>query len=231
MKKCFCRAFLATLLVVVALVGISPDAITAAAAATTIEKEQYMVETGKVFVPRVIGLQDAETQQKINATLKAAIFNLVAETPGSSLNGDFEVSFDNGRVLGIHFIGYTMAPGAVHPNKLDLGIHVDLASGTLYKLADLFVPGIDYNAKIKVICEQNQTAYRLHIPKLFENWPHSDFAQSWSDSDAAFLLQASSVRVYSIPRYATGAISGYRIPYADLMGIIDSKGTLWKRLQ
>lgn len=47
----------------------------------------------------------------------------------------------------------------------------------------------------------------------------------------SFLLLNQSIRVYSIPSNAMGAISGYNVPYADVMDIIDTDGELWKQLK
>lgn len=223
--------WIAMLLTGVVMNGICPNAEAAETSTIRVEKTISLVGKGKVYIPRVTGLTQPDLQEKINANLKAAILELAQEGPGASLNGDFEVSFDNGSLLGIHFAGYSMTPGAAHPNKIDVGIHMDLTTGAIYSLNDLFVSGTDFEGEIKALCEKNQEQYRLHLPGLYDTWPHSEFVQSWSGNSQSLLLQASSMRVYSIPRYATGVISGYRVPYAALSEFVNQDGDLWKKLR
>jgi len=223
--------WIAMLLTGLVMNGIYSNAEATETSAIRVEKTTSSVGKGKAYIPRVTGITQPDLQEKINANLKAAILALAQEEQDASLNGDFEVSFDNGSLLGIHFIGYSMTPGAAHPNKIDAGIHMDLTTGAIYSLKDLFVFGIDFEGEIKALCEKNQEQYRLHLPGLYDTWPHSEFVQSWSGNSQSLLLQASSMRVYSIPRYATGVISGYRVPYADLSGIINHDSDLWKKLR
>ena len=202
-----------------------------AAETVSILKVRQVNGNGKVFIPQVQGMTDAKTQAMLNAKIKDAILTLNNPTPASSLNGDFTVSFYNSNLLGIHFTGYSFTKGAVHPNKIDLGIHIDLATGKIYKLADLFTDGAGFMGRIKAQCAMNRERYRLQSEGLWDGWTHEDFLHSWQGDDAAFLLSDKAVRVYAIPSYATGAISGYGVPYADLIEIIDQKGSLWRALQ
>jgi hypothetical protein len=189
------------------------------------------VGEGKLFLPQLAGLTDQERQAMLNATLREAVLAFNNPSPDSTLQGDFTVSFYNGELLGIHFRGNSYTRGTAHPNKIDRGIHLDLSTGQIYELKDLFLPDIDFAAAIRQQCDRNREAYRLRIAGLWDEWRHEEFVRSWRGADAAFLLSADAVRVYSIPRYATGAISGYRVPYADLREIIDQSGSLWQKLQ
>ena len=186
---------------------------------------------GKLFLPQLAGLADPERQATLNSALRDAVLAFNNPSPDSRLQGDFAVSFYNGELLGIHFRGYSFTRGTAHPNKIDRGIHLDLATGQIYELKDLFRPDADFAGAVRQQCDQNREAYRLRIAGLWDEWRHEEFIRSWRGADAAFLLSDDAVRVYSIPRYATGAISGYRVPYADLREIIDLSGSLWQKLQ
>ena len=204
-----------------------------AAAGETMEilKVRHINGDGKVFLPQIHGMAEGQKQELLNSKIKDAIFSLNNTGPGSSLNGEFTVSFYNQNVLGIHFTGYSFTKDTAHPNKIDQGIHIDLATGRIFTLADLFVAGVDFESRIKALCKRNDERYRLQIQGLWDGWKKEEFLRSWTGADAAFLLSDKAVRVYSIPRYATGAISGYSIPYADLMDLVDAKGSLWRKLQ
>ena len=197
----------------------------------SISKVRHVSGHGKVFIPQVQGMADAKTQALLNTKIQETILALNNPTPGSSLNGDFTVSFYNSNLLGIHFTGTSFTKGTAHPNKIDLGIHVDLTTGQIYQLADLFTAGADFTGRIKEQCNRNRERYRLQVEGLWNGWKHEDFLHSWQGFDASFLLSDKAVRVYAIPSYATGAISGYGLPYADMIDIIDQKGSLWRALQ
>ena len=203
----------------------------AGAAAPELQIVREQVGDGKLFLPQLAGLTDPERQATLNTTLRDAVLAFNNPSPESTLQGDFNVSFYNGELLGIHFRGYSYTRGTAHPNKIDRGIHLNLTTGQIYDLKDLFLPDPDFAAAIRQLCDRNREAYRLRIAGLWDEWRHEEFVRSWRGADAAFLLSADAVRVYSIPRYATGAISGYRVPYADLREMIDQNGSLWQKLQ
>ena len=225
------RMIWAAVLALLLLVGGLRAEGSAGAAAPEIQIVREQVGDGKLFLPQLAGLADLERQATLNSVLRDAVLAFNNPSPDSTLQGDFTVSFYNGELLGIHFRGYSFTRGTAHPNKIDRGIHLDLATGQIYELKDLFRPDADFAGAVRQQCDRNREAYRLQIAGLWDEWRHEEFIRSWRGADAAFLLSDDAVRVYSIPRYATGAISGYRVPYADLREIIDLSGSLWQKLQ
>lgn len=199
--------------------------------APQIIKESYREGNHQLFLPQLTGSVDEKTKAIINSELKSKILSLAGPDSRASLHGDFAVVFNNGKLLVIQFVGDTYIPGMSHPNKIDQGIHIDLATGKIYSLADLFLPGIDYSAKIFEITGRSQLDSRLEIEGLWNGWTHDDFVTSWAGVDQAYLLRLDSLRVYSIPRYATGSIGGYQVRYADLIDSIDQTGLLWQALR
>lgn len=222
------KLFLSMLLILLAV-----DLCAGSASAETLKilKIKQINGNGKVFIPQIQGMTEISTQAMLNTNIQEAMFSLNNFVPGSSLNGDFTVSFYNENILGIHFKGNSFNEGTAHPNKIDQGIHMDLATGQIYKLADLFIAGVDFESRIKEQCKINRERYRLQIEGLWNGWKHEQFINSWQGADAAFLLSDKAVRVYTIPSYAAGAISGYNVPYTDLMDIIDQKSILWRKIQ
>jgi hypothetical protein len=231
MKDWLKTLFLPILLALI--VSIMPAGIVSAATTDPIEvvRVRQTGGEGTLYLPQLSKMVDSTAQAALNAGIADAIISLRNPLPQSSLNGDFSISFFNQSLLGIHFQGDSFTKGMAHPNKLDQGIHLDLETGKLYKLADLFIAGADYVGRINELCNANSEQYRLHIDGLWDGWKHEDFVSSWQGSDAAFVLLEKAVRVYSIPRYATGAISGYSVPYTDLMGIIDQNGSFWRKIR
>ncbi len=198
-------------------------------ATVKIVKYQYLEHNSKASLPRISGLSDAALQERINGKLQDAFLALKNDEQ-SSLHGDFTVSFYNGDILGLHFQGDSFTPGSVHPSKIDRGIHLDLQSGEIYKLEDLFKPGIEFEKSIKKICADNAAAYRLTLSDLYPDWRDDTFQAAWSGEERSFLLSDKAMRVYTIPNFATGPISGYGIPYQALDELINKDGRLWQRL-
>lgn len=186
------------------------------------------------FIPQVSGISDYRLQGKINRELRNAIASLDEPERYNNLYGDFEVTFYNGNLLGIHFIGDTYRRRAAHPNKIDFGIHVDLTTGSRYELSDLFREGVDFKDRIKELCRTNEANYRLTSQGYgrrwtWDGWTYDQFTRSWSEG--RFLLAADSLRVYDSLNFATGYFSGYRVPLADLADIVNTGGSLWKALK
>lgn len=223
--------FLAMLMVLLSVVVTGMGNGSAASGMPHVDKESYRAGNSQLFLPKVTGGVDEKKLALINSNLKNKILSLAGLDSRASLHGDFEVVFNNGKLLVIQFVGDTYIPGMAHPNKIDQGIHIDLTTGKIYSLADLFLPGIDYAAKILEITGRSQLDSRLAIEGLWDGWTHEDFVNSWSGVDQAYLLQLASLRVYSIPRYATGSISGYQVRYADLLDSIDQAGPFWQALR
>lgn len=181
-----------------------------------------------VYIPHIRGMADNVLQNRINDNLRDYILSRQNSSPESTLRGNFEVSFYNGNLLGIHFKGLSFTKGAAHPNKIDVGIHVDLNTGEIYRFKDLFKDGIDYKERIKELCRQNDSEYRLAIKGHWNDWTYDDFTISWTGE--SFLLSADSVRVYDSLNFASGYYSGYRIPYIDMIKIMDTDGPLYKSI-
>ncbi len=197
--------------------------------AVTIVRNLSAMDDDYFAVPQVSGIKDGNWQDKINETLKNQILSFRNPTADSSLQGDFSVSFFNGQLLGIQWVGLSNTRGSAHPNKIDTGIHLDVNTGKIYKLADLFQPNVDYMARIRELCFRNEKNYRLTINGQWDEWTYTTFAESWTGEN--FLLSDKAVRVYDSLNYATGYYSGYSVPYDDLMDIINTEGDLWKALK
>lgn len=201
------------------------------AAGLTVIHIPYTQNQSHAFIPQVQGMEDAAQQALVNAKLQAAVLALGNSTPDSSLHGKAEVSLQNGKLLGIHFQGDSYTARMAHPVTIDCGVHIDLATGQIYTLQDLFKPGTDIAGVIKDVCQRNAAAYRLQIDGLWDQWTYAQFADAWTLTEGSFLLQEDSLRVYAIPFHAAGPISGYRIPYAAIIDSINTDGPLWQQLK
>ncbi|WP_346355006.1 hypothetical protein [Azotosporobacter soli] len=203
-----------------------------ASAAEPVEvlKYPYQVQAGYVLLPWVEGMADKDLQGFVNRQLLQSVLELADSASESSLNGNFDVSFYNENMIGIRFSGYSYLPRAAHPTKLERGIHVDLRSGKRYSLAELFKADVDYHARIKELCGQEGEPYRVTTGLPEAAWTYRSFAAAWDEPEEIFLLGSDGIRVYAVPSFAQGAISGYQIPYEKLMDVIDRQGELWQAI-
>ncbi len=232
MKKNSKKIFLSLLLVLfIGGICLTPQALAEASGGNVLQivhvedSEQQI----RLDIPQFYGLQNTKLQQLLNEKIQNTIVSL-KNTEDSSLYGQAENYFYTDRLLVLHFWGSSYTPRAAHPNTLDCGIVVDLTDGHIYELKDLFKDHIDGRAMILRLCKENDSKYRRAAESGFNDWTYPAFAAAAQDG-LSFLPGEKSLRVYVIPSHATGAISGYEIPYTDLLPSINTEGNLWKGLQ
>lgn len=189
----------------------------------------YEQNDSKVNIPQVDKIGDDSLQETINQNLKDKVLSL-RNTPDSSIHGDFAVTFLNKNLLGLHFVGYSYTKQAAHPSKIDVGIQIDLATGKLYSIEDLFKKNIDFETKLKEVCKSKEASYRLKTSGS-QDWTFEDFEGNWKGADQSFVLYRDSIRVYTLLGAAVGPIGGYYIPLRDIRNLIDVKGPFWKAIQ
>ncbi len=218
-------------LVIICVVAGASVSVAAAQPSDSIKIIRYQIEG--FSVPQVRGMGDNLLQAKINSAVRAEISGRHDPTHYAPLSGEFEVSFYNGNLLGIHFVGITYTRRAAHPNKIDFGIHIDMTTGRIYELSDLFKASTDYKSHIQELCRTNEANYRLTSRGgrwwTWDGWTYEHFRSAWSGH--RFLLDADSVRVYDSLNFATGYFGGYGIPYGDMVEIIDVESPLWRAIK
>ena len=97
------RMIWAAVLTLILLVGGLGTEGKVGAAAPEMQIVREQVGDGKLFLPQLAGLTDPERQATLNTTLRDAVLAFNNPSPESTLQGDFNVSFYNGELLGIHF--------------------------------------------------------------------------------------------------------------------------------
>lgn len=193
------------------------------AAGPRLTKVQYLENNSRALIPQMEGMQDNVLQATINNNLKTAII-----PSDSSIEGNFEVSFYGDHLLSIHFWGNELKRDGTQAQKIDKGIHIDLTTGKIYKLEELFKPDADFENKIKEICSTKGSEYRYNheIPTNIETY--KNFASAWTKESGPFILLGDAIIVYSVPSEILG---GYKIPYAELKDMINTDGELWNKIQ
>ncbi|MFD1738195.1 WG repeat-containing protein [Bacillus salitolerans] len=190
-----------------------------------VEKKYQPSNHYLVYYPAVEGMMDEKAEQKLNETL----LNLSKAEPTSekqdyTYSADFNVEFYKEQLLVLEIDGYFYPLGAAHgmPSKETPSIH--LTNGTIYELKDLFNPGSEYVKVLSDIIEKQiktDDTYSYVFQDQYKGIkPNQPF---YVNNDALFIYFAP----YEIGPYAAG-FPTFKIPFAEIMNMINKKGEFWQ---
>lgn len=192
-----------------------------------IEKKFKPNENYLVYYPEIQGIEDKRKEKRINDDLKR--LSQVKEIDSNkeldySYTGDFTISMFKKNLLVIKLLGYQYSFGAAHGMSTETYLHIDLKKGKIYKLKDLFKENSNY---IKVISDI--------IKDMIKKDPNYSYV--WTENytgikeDQPFYVTEDALNIYFYPYeiapYAAG-FPTFKIPYKDIMNIIDKKGNFWR---
>lgn len=180
-----------------------------------------------IYYPQINGMVDRKTQERINQLLKDLAG--IKETPAhlqleSNYMGDFEVTFYRKNLVVIEITGYNYPFGAAHGMPVKKYIHLDLKTGDIFSLNDLFKPGSPY---IKVLSERIGNQIKDN-PKYTYVFPGS---YKGIQVDQPFFISEDGLNLYfgpyEIAPYTAG-FPAFTIPLEELTDIIDRNGSFWR---
>ncbi|OGO79396.1 MAG: hypothetical protein A2Y23_06065 [Clostridiales bacterium GWB2_37_7] len=178
-----------------------------------------------VYYPRIFGMKNENAQKNVNEELKAlSQVKSVAAPLDYSYTGDFSVEFFKKSLLALKLDGYQYYFGAAHGMPTQVYPNIDLVSGHIYALKDLFKPGSDYVTVISDIISQqikDDPQYAYIFPNEYKGITEDQ--PFYVKEDALYIYFAP----YEIAAYAAG-FPTFRIPYPDIMSIIDREGSFWQ---
>ncbi|WP_315115222.1 WG repeat-containing protein [uncultured Clostridium sp.] len=180
-----------------------------------------------VYYPQVMGMTNKEAEIKVNDKLKelSAVKPIDANVQlDYTYYGDFEIEFFKKNLLVLQLTGYIYHFGAAHGMPSKNYPHIDLVSGRFYELKDLFKKDSDYVKVLSdIIGEQikNKPEYSYVFPGTYKG----------IRPDQPFYVDENSLYIYfepyEIAPYAAG-FPTFKIPYNEIMNIIDTNGDFWK---
>ncbi|EJO5349283.1 WG repeat-containing protein [Clostridium botulinum] len=180
-----------------------------------------------VYYPKVTGMEDKFLEGKVNNRLKQ--LSQVKPIEGNvqleySYLGDFKIEFFNKNLLELELQGYKFPFGAAHGMPSKIYTKIDLTTGEFYELKDLFKEDSDYVRVLSdIIGEQikNNPEYSYIFPDSYNG----------IKEDQPFYVSKDILYIYFYPyeiaSYAAG-FPTFKIPYNDIMDIINTKGEFWK---
>ncbi|MGZ4160244.1 MAG: WG repeat-containing protein [Neobacillus sp.] len=177
-----------------------------------------------VYYPQVKGMEHSGS---VNRTLMD--LSGVKEIPAqaqleSNYMGDFDVTYFKKDLLVIEITGYNYPFGAAHGMPVRKYAHIDLNTGVVYQLKDLFKPR---SAFVKVISDiigdqiKGNEKYSYVFPDTYKG----------IQEEQPFFISDNAVNIYFAPYeiapYAAG-FPTFTIPIDELTGIINRNGDFWK---
>ncbi|MFE4710047.1 MULTISPECIES: WG repeat-containing protein [unclassified Paenibacillus] len=181
-----------------------------------------------VYYPVVEGISNKDVAREVNDKLrklsKAEDIGSGGPSQDFSYTGDFAVTFFRKNLLVLELNGYRFPFGAAHGMPTKIHTHINLRNGRFYTLRDLFKPGSKYVEKLSDIVGkqiQNDPQYSYVFPGTYKGITADQ--PFFVDEDALSLYFAP----YEIAPYSAG-FPTFRIPYAEIMGLISTEGEFWQ---
>lgn len=180
-----------------------------------------------VYYPQVMGITKGEVQKNVNNKLKE--LSLVSPIDSNkqldySYYGDFSIEFFKKNLIVLELGGYKYYFGAAHGIPSEIYPNINLVSGSFYVLKDLFKKNSNY---VKVLSDiignqiKNNKQYDYVFPDTYKGIkPNQPF---YVDENNLYIY----FEPYEIAPYAAG-FPTFKIPFADIMDIIDTKGEFWR---
>jgi len=184
-----------------------------------------------VYYPQISDLVNKDVQTKINDVLKDKFIGTFSKSEKE--DEMYEVSIDtsftaslNKDLLTVKYNSYYYPIGAAHGQPSQLYYNIDINTGKLYSLSDLFKKDSNY---VKLMSEI--------VRKQIEEKSKEENSMIFKDSykgirpDHYFIITKDALKIYFFPyeigAYAAGFIT-FDIPYSEITDIIDREGDFWK---
>ncbi|ERI07822.1 WG repeat-containing protein [Aneurinibacillus aneurinilyticus] len=180
-----------------------------------------------VYYPQISGMADKNIQASVNTKLKklSEVKHIPADVQlDYNYFGDFDIPFFRKYLLVFKLAAYNYPFGAAHGMPTEIYPHIDVVSGRFYELKDLFRRDANYVAVLSAIIEKQIKT-------------NEKYSYVWQDQykgikpDQPFYVDDDALYIYFYPYeiapYAAG-FPTFRIPYSEIMTIIDTKGAFWQ---
>ncbi len=182
-----------------------------------------------VYYPQIVGMTDKEAQSKVNQVLR--VTSRVKKLPENeplyySYSGDFNVQFYKKHLLVLELTGYEYPFGAAHGMPSKMNIPIDLNTGRIYTLKDLFKHDSNY---VNVLSE----IIRKQIQQQEDSYINEEDYKGIVENQPFYVTQEALIiyfQPYEIAAYALG-FPEFKISYQDLKSVINETGDFWRSFQ
>ncbi|MGC5325989.1 WG repeat-containing protein [Brevibacillus sp. SYSU BS000544] len=181
------------------------------------------------YYPVIEGMKDKAVQQKINEILKHKVIT-DEDSSDTETTFDFAIEMQKKDLLVVQINSYSYPYGAAHGMPGLEYKHINLRTGTLFKLKDLFKANSDFVQKLnqQIIQQMKTKGEDLGVfPETLDNF-------AGITEDQGFYIKDNILHIYFYPyeigSYAAGFIT-FPIPLDQLKQIVDTDGEFWKSFQ
>lgn len=187
---------------------------------------KYSVPTTDILYPMIYGLVNSKVQRKINDEIYDLMINIASELRRPDLltyiTGSYEIKANERDFLSLTFVQLGNFGGA-HPMTIIKALNIDVSTGEVYQLEDLFEPSSEYIERISDIIKEQIEEREIMLINEFEGIsPNQDYYIV--DNNLIVFFQ-----LYDITPYAFG-FPYFSIPIYELQDIINEDGPLSKMM-
>lgn len=185
-----------------------------------------------IVYPQITGLPDEEVQESVNRAIEESVYALMAEqrvwpdSVGISISemiGTYKIGVNKSGILSVRLENYIFPEQAAHGMTMVKSVTVDLETGKVYALRDLFQRGTDWIMALnKIISQQFK---EKDIPMI------NPFRGITANQD--YYLTPNKLviyfQIYEYTPYYVG-IPEFEIPYWQIINYIDEEGPIGRLL-
>ncbi|MEI3612146.1 DUF3298 and DUF4163 domain-containing protein [Pseudogracilibacillus sp. SO30301A] len=188
--------------------------------------KRFQQQEKKIYYPFVYGLQNQLVEQKINQEILTIVNMLIEEqyrtqntTEFVEMLGTYEIKTNERNILSINFSNYAIFYQAAHGLTLMKSLTIDVETGEVFQLADLFIAGSDYVEVLSIKVKEQIHERNITLLEPFTQIsPNQDFYIADKSLVLYFQLYELTAYVYGFPMFP---ISVY-----ELKNIIRENGPL-----
>jgi len=181
-----------------------------------------------IVYPQVAGLPDSNVQERINRAIEERVYQLIAEQrvwPDSAglkiaeMTGTYKIETNKNGILSVRLENYMYPEHAAHGSTMVKSVTVDLNTGNVYTLRDLFQRGTDYIMVLNQMIRQQFRDRNIPMIREFDGITvNQDF----------FLTPKNLVIYFPAYKYTPGyvGIPEFEIPYVKIANYINEEGPI-----
>jgi hypothetical protein len=174
-----------------------------------------------VYFPQIKGMAETNLTLRELAGVKDIPSHAQLE---SNYVGDFNVPFNQKNLVVIEITGYNYPFGAAHGMPVQKYVHIDLETGSIYQIKDLFKSNSLYVKVISgIIADQikSNESYSYVFPDSYKG----------IQANQPFFINEKGLNIYfepyEIAPYAAG-FPTFTIPFDDIKELINQNGSFWR---
>lgn len=184
--------------------------------------QALMKQWGTTY-PKVVNIHGKSLPDKINNIIRETAYRAIPNyQPGTSIieaQSGYTTPVNTKGILSLRFQDYYYPEQAAHGVTGVSSVTINLQNGYEYHFNQLFRPGSNYQAEINRIIQEQITARQITMLKPFEGvGPNQEY----------YLTPDSLVIYYQPYEYTPGyfGVLEFRIPYQQILNIIDPRGPI-----